>query len=221
MRPDDPTARVPPEFLGKARAFRERIVEAEPAVTAVMNKAYDPLGERARRKARPRPELIAGAARTWSQEMPTVGRLGACSIRKKSRYQVTIREVRLLSGELSRDDWADGAVDPGLSIAFLELQAGEGGCTLVTDIVVLLSLHALGRWFQRSLDDSEAALLADLAQLAAGYGSILEEHGRTLNAEFRAPVSGGVWAGEVMRWYSAATQHEERVATVATFLPTS
>jgi hypothetical protein len=151
-------------------------------------------------------------------EMPTTGRLGERKIRK-SRRDITISEARLCAGHFRRRAWDEGIIKPGMAIAFIELEVAEAVCSLTVDIVVLLSLHALARWFQRSLDNSQAALVTDLAALASAYGGILTDHERTLEPRFRVPVAGGAWVGEVSRRYSEATLKEERVASVATFLP--
>ena len=112
-----------------------------------------------------------------------------------------------------------GLSEPGLAICLVELRVAENICRTTQDLVVLLSLHALGRWFQRSLDNSETALLTDLAALGSNYGAILADHERTRDTRFRVPAAGGAWVGEVNRRYSEATLKEERVAAVATFLP--
>ena len=119
-----------------------------------------------------------------------------------------ISEARLCAGRLQRRDWGEGVSKPGLTICLMELRVAENICRTMQDLVVLLSLHALGRWFQRSLDNSETALLADLAALGASYGAMLSEHERTLDPRFRVQVAGGAWVGEVNRRYSEATLQE-------------
>jgi hypothetical protein len=178
MKAEAPSKSVPREFIGRARQFRERILAADGLVMPVLDRLYDPLAERARRNPRPRPELIAAASRAWAMQMPEFGRLGERRVRKSSRA-LTIAEARLSSGRLRQPTWDQGETDPGFSIAFITLELSETMCKLTAHMVAAVTLHAVGRWFQRaSSDDSETALLADFARLAAEYGRILDDHAR-------------------------------------------
>ena len=210
-------ARVPFEFRGRGRCFREQIADADDLAVRTMAHVFTPLAVRADRSAIPRPELLQDAARDWRQEMPTVGLLD--SNIQRSRRELHIREVRVGAGTLSHATRDKETSEPVVAILLVDLHVAPGICRLMVDTAVLLSLHALGRWYQRALDNSEVALLSDLARLAAAYGRILTIHAATGNPGFLCPATGGQWAGSITQRLSEATGRQERVLDVRTFLP--
>ncbi len=109
--------------------------------------------------------------------------------------------------------------EAGIAILLVELRVAPAICTLTVEPAAQLPLHALGRWYQRALDNRETALISDLGRLAAAYGKILDQAAATLDPNFFCPVASGRWAGSVMRRFSDVTQRQERVLNVRTFLP--
>jgi hypothetical protein len=79
-------------------------------------------------------------------------------------------------------------------------------------------LHALGRWYQRTFDIRDEALIFDLGRLAAAYGAILDEAAATRAPNFLCPAASGQWAGFVTQRFGEATQRQERILNVRTFL---
>ena len=207
---------VPFEFLGLGRRFRERIAEADDRAVATMLSIFSPLAQRAKRSAVPRPELLQGAARQWRREMPPLGLLD--SKIELSRRDLHIREVRV-GGGTAQATWNEATDEPVISILLVELHVAQGVCQLVVDTTALLTLHALGRWYQRSLDNSDAALRLDLARLAAAYGTILESGTATARRKFHWPGASGHWVGSITRRLSEATGRQEQILNVRTFLP--
>jgi hypothetical protein len=144
--------RVPFEFRGLGRCFREQIADADDLAVRTMAHVFTPLAVRADRSAIPRTELLQDAARDWRQEMPTVGLLD--SKIQRSRRELHIREVRVGAGTLSHATWDKETSEPVVAILLVDLHVAPGICRLIVDTAVLLSLHALGRWYQRVLDNS-------------------------------------------------------------------
>jgi hypothetical protein len=209
--------RVPFEFLGLGRRFREQMADADDRAVRAMIGVFTPLARRADRSAAPRPESLQDAARFWRHEMPCTGLLD--SKIQLSRRDLSIREVRVGAGTTCAT-WNAAVDEPVISILLVDLQVTKGICRLMVETAALLPLHALGRWYQRSLDNSDAALLADLAQLAGAYGEILDTHSAAGNRKFLWSAASGVWAGSVTDRLSEATGREERVLDVRTFMPT-
>ena len=207
---------VPSEFIGLSRRFREEIADADDHAVKTMITVFKPLARRAERSTVSRRELLQGAARVWRQKMPSVGLLDS-SI-QLARQDLHIREVRVGAGTACAP-WNAAADEPVISILLVELRVAKGTCMLMTDTVALLPLHALGRWYQRSLANSNASLLADLAQLAGAYGQILQIHAATGGQRFYWPAASGYWAGSVVQRFSEATGRQEQVLNVRTFLP--
>ena len=208
---------MPAEFLGFARRFRERIAEADDRAMGVIAEIFPPLAKRAERSQRPRPELLQGAERIWRQKMPTFGLLDSKT--QLSRRELRIREVRVGVGTWRYDPHDERSDEAGIAILLVEFWVAAGICEWVAEPAVLLPLHALGRWYQRSLDSREDALLGDLGRLAYVYGNILDNAAATLDLRFFCPAGSGQWAGTVTRRFSVATQRQERILNVRTFLP--
>ena len=148
--------------------------------------------------------------------MPGVGLVN--SKIQMSRRDLHIIEVRVGAGTACAT-WNAATDEPVISILLVELHIAKGICRMMVDTVALLSLHALGRWYQRSLANSDAALLADLARLAGAYGKILHIHAATGNRKFLWPATSGQWAGSITERFSEATGRQEQVLNVRTFLP--
>lgn len=210
--------RVPFEFIGLGRRFREQITNADDHAVRTMISIFTPLARRADRSAVPRAELLQGAARQWRREMPSVGLLD--SKIQLTRRDLHIRDVRV-GGGTARATWNASADEPVVSILLVELHVAKGMCRLMVEVIALLSLHAIGRWHQRSRDNSEAALLADLARLAGAYGKIPRIHVATDNQKFFWPASNGQWAGSITERLSEVTGRQEQILNVRTFLPES
>jgi hypothetical protein len=208
---------VPAEFLGLGRRFIEQIADADDQAVGVVAEIFPPLARRADRSLRPRPELLQGAARMWRQRMPALGLLDSKT--QLSRRELHIREVRVGGGTWRHDPHDERRSEAGITIFLVELRVAPAICKLTVEPAAQLPLHALGRWYQRALDNREAALVSDLGRLAAAYGKILETAAATLDPNFFCPVASGRWAGSVMRRFSEVTQRQERVLNVRTFLP--
>jgi hypothetical protein len=207
---------VPAEFLGLGRRFREQIADADDRAVGVMARIFTPLAKRAERDLRPRPEMLQDVARQWRQQLPAFGLIDSQT--RLSRKELHIREVRVGAGTWCYDPKDEQSSEAGVAILFVELYVAAGVCQLMVDTAAQLPLHALGRWYQRTLDNSEAALISDLGRLAAAYGRILDETAATRDPNFFCPAASGRWAGSVTHRFSEATQRQERILNVRTFL---
>jgi hypothetical protein len=209
--------RIPAEFLGRGRSFRNRIINADDQAVRTMTRVFSPLARRAERSSVPRRELLQGAARHWRQQMPADGFLD--SNIQLSRRELHIREVRLGGGTSCQPAWNEGVTEPVIAIMLIDLHVAPEICRLMTDPAALVCQHALGRWYQRALNTSDAALVSDLSRLAASYDQILTTYQTTGDPRFLCPANDGQWAGSVTKRLSAATGRHETILNVRTFLP--
>jgi hypothetical protein len=108
--------------------------------------------------------------------------------------------------------------EQGIGIVVIELRFELGRCELKSQIICLVGLHALGRWMQRSRDQTETNLRSDLAALAQQRDQFLKCGDRLDDQSFVCHVAGGAWVGQVARLRSERTGAESRVLSVRSFL---
>ena len=109
--------------------------------------------------------------------------------------------------------------EPVVAIVLVELDVAKGICRLMTQTATLISLHALGRWFQRSFDNGEIALWSDLRGLAIETGRLLESRSAADNSSVVYRAGSGQWVGTLTEHPSEATGRPEKVVSVRTFIP--
>jgi hypothetical protein len=215
LRPDDNKSRVPYEFIGRARVFRDHALAVNKPTLDAIERIYGILAARARRSPIPRKDLLQEAATAWRREIPEFGMLNREIELKRNTLRLV--ELRVGGGHVHYPHWGV-EVEKGIGILRIELRCARHLCEMKSDIFCLVGLHALARWMQRRGDQSEGALLGDLAALADQRERLLE-HGDNLDDQsFACHVSGGAWVGQVVRLWSERTKSNERVLSVRSFL---
>ena len=205
---------MPYEFVGRARLFRDHVLATnEPTLDAIKH-IYAALAVRARRSPNPRKELLQEATTAWKRNIPDFGRLNRQIYTKGNRLNLV--EIRLGGGHLQYPGWLEA--EKGIGIVIINLRCEPGRCELKSQIFCLVGLHALGRWMQRSRDQTEANLLNDLAALAQQRDQLLECGDRLDDQSFVSRVPGGNWVGQVVRLRSERTGTKSRVLSVRSFL---
>lgn len=201
-------ARIDPEFLGAARAFRDGIMRDDLAATATIDTISAPLLRRFRRCPVPRADIIAGAAQAWRARMPAAGRLDLAI--EATRKRLRIGELRVGAADCRIAMHED---EVGIILVAISFVAEPFRLDLTMPTVAYVSLQALARWFQHALDASTAALLADLHTLACWTA--------TADAEaqhFAVAVPNGQWAGDMDTMTLGPRGETGRVPCVRTFL---
>jgi hypothetical protein len=123
--------------------------------------------------------------------LPSAGRLALTIERDKTGLR--IEELRVAAGKIRFVAWEDGGSEVDVGIVRIELQAVSWKPAFVVgDLIASLSLHALGRRYQRGFDTSDAAILAEMRTIALCQPDIVEANGA-----FSIPGNGGSWVGEV------------------------
>lgn len=209
------SSRVPFEYLGRGRCFREKLAVADDRATGTMISIFTSLARRADRSPIPRCELLTGAERRWLREMPAFGLLDSKIIRSGRNLQ--IREVRSGVGTVPVGQEGEDR-EAVIAIVSVELLVAKGICQLATRTTALISLHALARWYQRSFDNGETTLWSDLRSLAAKTASILESRSTLNSQRFSCRVSSGEWVGSFSERPGEITGHPEQVLNVRTFI---
>lgn len=191
---------MPPEFLGKARTLRSRVLDEhsrwQPFVTAFVH------------QARPRPGFsrvkATRLAEIWKALPGSGARLGITTSARPGHLRIA--ELRLLPTRMRFGSWPDDAEELAITVASVTL--GMQGDAFVCDrhLIADVGLHALGRRYERGTDRVDAAVLADLERLAHTYEAAVM-NGGTFN------ISG--WRGDVC----AVEGTPEPVLSVRTFVP--
>ena len=109
---------------------------------------------------------------------------------------LSIRDVRAVDSLLWQPAWDADAEEPGVCLLhdnylLLEKRRVSGGA----EILCSLSLHSLGRWYQRQLGGAGTleALTRELGNLAEVAPALIPTRDQDLHIE----VASGVWHGHV------------------------
>ena len=189
--------RPPAEFLGQARQFRAALRAADAKVARTVNGITASLAARVQRgKATFRDGALIDLARRGETAGYGIGRLAMSIERGKGRLRVS--ETRASAGRFSFVRWGDDAQqeqDIGIFVGGLAVEPGRA---VVSPPIVLASvgMHAAGRWFQRKLIATPAALHDDLREITAQHARIIDG---PWDREFEivAARGGGKWLGAV------------------------
>jgi hypothetical protein len=187
--PAPPRPKVPAEYVGRARALRNRFLEADRTATRAIDAATDRLRLRWQRHPVPRPDDLRDAARAWRLSLPDVGRL-ELSISNDTR-SLMISELRVGASDFRAPDWQLPANEPGVLVQGLQLRVARRQFDFAILPLANVSLHALARRFQRGTP-TEATLMMEM--LALGH---LATTATIPGAEIVLPVPGGRWVGTV------------------------
>lgn len=177
--------KIPPEFLGQARLFRQQVAAADGRVQAAALAIAAPLRRRLAEKPRLRPQQAIDATRAWCEQvsddftLDTRVTAARCSLR--------IDELRVTAHSTFVKTWADAANQPGISLVWASLIAEPGRFSFEIIPVVTLLQHGLARRIERGNGRSVADVLRDLKALVAAAlaGDAVE-----------VPVPAGRWVGE-------------------------
>ncbi len=156
--------RVPSEFVGRARQFRQTVLAADTAIAAGLSGLLQPLQERLSRKPTLRPARILGFVRRWPGVVPDRWCLARNASIDKNALAIT--EIRIAASHLRNSAWGGQEWEHGVSIARLEFSTAGGELRLTVTPVASVSLHALARRYQRSPQRDDAHLIRDLKALA-------------------------------------------------------
>jgi hypothetical protein len=141
-----------------------------------------------------RAEQLDQFARLYLAAVPARFRIGKVVILKHCAA-FAVSETRLSASWLSNLDWGDADYrEKGLTVVRFELRLRDGKLSERWEPLVAISLHGLGRRFERAPASDSAAILADLALLLgadASAGQITTPHGTWLGDRIDCRISAG------------------------------
>ena len=137
----------------------------------------------------PRADGVASFIWAWRCALPALGRIGLTI--SKSRHSVEIVELRASAGENWLEGWDHSASEAALALSRITATVGPARLECRAELRGTSSLHALGRFYQRTHHATDASVLHALAPLAASEPT-------SASFTVRAPA-GGAWIGEVVR----------------------
>jgi hypothetical protein len=124
-----------------------------------------PLHRRLQHHVRLRHELAQSAVTIYRKLAPADFRIGEVTM-LPYRDKFCIRETRITATYLKAVDWSDDDYEPGVAIAAFSLRLDHGRLRPRWIPSVMVSAHALARWFERTGHRDHALLVRDIVALA-------------------------------------------------------
>ena len=179
------------EFVGLARAVLRAAKENDVRVVKFLDATVKFLHMRFYKHAALRPEHVHQLrARALSTMSPAM--MLSAPVFKLDRKKFVMTATTLAAHKAGSEGWGD-RVEPGLSIARLDVVGDKHDQFAWSQCLAAFSLHAVARYFERSgkreLGDLMEAMRA-CANLEPPPGPIPSEQVRT-----EVPTRGGVWSG--------------------------
>ena len=192
---------VPAEFLGRARVFVQRVQRDEKRFVEQVIKRFEAkMCTRLECHATLRKEVCQDWLSGW-RSFKGFGQPPSLAELKWSKRRVEFRDVRLMSTTSRSALWDVNEREAGVSIRVHRLiwEGNRRGHKIRLDLrgFASFSLHALGRFFQKSFDPTDAALSAAIWSVAS-HPDLHDVH-ESADTEFSlsVPKIGGRWFG---RW---------------------
>jgi hypothetical protein len=196
---------VPWRHQSAASRLIDRIDQGDREVSDTVRGLVAPIADRLRRKGRHSParrETLIGIERSWRTDpaLASESRLAFTSDFADKRRALALCDARLTSTAFSLARWP--SAEPGLAILLIHFRVAPGtGVDLTTEVLSVVSRHAIGRRFERG----DAAVIADFQRLAAEL--------MTDARAMRCQCPSGSWIGE------PALALGRPVLAIKTFLP--
>jgi hypothetical protein len=186
--------RVPIEYVGRARALRDRIAKAQGR--------YGKAIEELTRGLRPRPGWPPPTHPKYLRKLALAVDLTArgsiCSlfseVQTGKQISISISDLVVTAEDLMLPGWSEP--EPALRVVLhiIECRRRPFSYSYSPVPMGLLGLHALARRFQRGRPNSDDAVLADLRCFVGAFRRAI----RTQDEEFRIEIaSGGAWLGQL------------------------
>jgi hypothetical protein len=211
--------RIPPEIVGKMRAFRMRIQAGEEEWQAHIDTLIKRLTVRLANRATFRPNECIDLVRAWRTasgrqfgQKPVVDWLG-------DKKQFRVEEVRLTLARTRSLAWSDEAFEESICLTQITTMVDGWDADLHRDFHMLVSYspHALVRYYQKAFHASDAALIEAMwAPMHSFEEMVRTKHGDA-DFAFPIPASGGHWFGTVTLFEDPKDEAGNPVLNVRTF----
>jgi hypothetical protein len=207
VAPQHRNGRVPREFTGLARQLWRNLAADDQRLLGAIKAALLPIQEHCRRMPLVPPSMLRDLAMAWGR-LPKLGYIGHCCDVKDNGIRcidVRARSFRQQLAEWDQDEAAIAIVV--LTVWFTPGRLSRRGEVLerpkietLETVRATLSLHCLGRFYERALPrPDDAAVIKAASSLAA---PIRPEDVCDENGEFAIAASGcddGAWLGQLAR----------------------
>src|SRR6202012_181595 len=140
-----------------------------------------------RRNAPPRPEHLIAIEQRW-RSIPPAGCL-RLTVRRDKR-SMSIENTRITATTSKNIEWGD-ASEKSICLIESSLALTKRQAETTTTTLAAVSLHALGRWYQRALATTDTAMLLDLALVVRAV-STLDPNAPDVELP---STNGGSWRG--------------------------
>ena len=199
--------RIPSEYLGKARSFRNKIIAADREFVAMHTRVFNELERRIQHKPSFRASTCTDLLRAWRACRPFGYLPDLVADLDFSKHQITIRDLRLIASMERNADWKEGYLEDSIAVTEFRLvgkskKTPEGAlCSLRwhLNMVASFSLHALARYYQRAIRPSDDALISSMYATTLAPPSIMRKDRDDMFMPFAIPFEAaeGHWFGEV------------------------
>jgi hypothetical protein len=153
--------KVPAEFVGKARMFRSNMIAATTGVGTQMRAISQYTFELyERRNSAPRPEHLVAIEQRW-RSIPSGGCL-RLTVRREKR-SMSIEDTRITATTSKNAEWGGDASEKSICLIESSLALTKRHAETMATTLAAVSLHALGRWYQRAFTTNDNAIMRDLA----------------------------------------------------------
>jgi hypothetical protein len=175
------------EFAAAARALRQRLAAAATARRAAAEELLAPFRPRPGFTPFPSKEHLARLQHRW-RALPAFGRLRLRI--KQERATLELGELRAAPAAVHLPDWDGDAVEAAVAIEVFVLVIKPPLFWETTTTLASVGAHALARRYRRGFDNSETAVLRDLARLGAAAPAAIRAGGE---CDLPAGWRGAVW----------------------------
>jgi hypothetical protein len=186
---------VPKEYVGRARALRQRIEAEDDEYAATIGKLIAPIA--ARRRKFPvrnlRPGMLPAFVQGWRYMDARDYRTDLAARLERTRASIT--ERRVVAGAARSGAWGEDDFEIGVGIDEVTVTVDGNRLDLSSRTLVLFSLHALARRYQRGRDNDDAAILHDLDLAARADPDGLDAGG---GFKIATDAEGGGWRGRLV-----------------------
>lgn len=190
---DDADHHIPAEFRGRARQFRTWVATTAEASGSVMQQiGADAFAAWRRRKPGSglRDDMLLQLEQRW-RCIPSPG--GITQTVERSRHGLDLSDIRIRPEIIVSEAWADGGREHSICVVTTTLEVNRQRAATTSTTLASFSLHSLARYYQRSFEATDEALLEDIGAIAAVAPILITSEGR-----FDLPSRYGLtWRGLV------------------------
>jgi hypothetical protein len=178
---------VPIEYIGRARALREKISKDEIRYSTACNGIIAPLRPRqAWPTDRVNRNFLSKLARAYAALRSPCRLLTTCQVTNDGGLKIS--DLRAAASTITFPGWA--VDEPSIQISYYQIEAAPFAERSLT--MAELGQHSIGRRFQRGRPNTDDSVLDDLVEILGGFANAM----RNSDVEFAIPTrSGGRWLG--------------------------